>query len=328
MIQKLISQSVHGTPETPGLFVRKMAAAIVASMLSAPILLVAFLAFSAAAEPASLPLWPGTPPGQTDSARARPETAVFGNRLVDGKKILRVSNVSAPDLTIYRPVSAAPHGPAVVVCPGGGYQILAMDLEGTEICAWLRSIGMTAILLKYRVPSRPPYLAPMQDVQRALSLVRFHAAGWRLDPGRIGIIGFSAGGDLAALASTRFNHRAYSPVDEADQVSCRPDFALLIYPGGLAGKEAWQLTPELTVTSNTTPSFLLQTEDDPIHVENSLDYYLALKKAGVPAEMHLFATGGHGYGLRAIGRPVSGWPKLAEAWLRETRVLRDPPANP
>lgn len=301
------------------------------SILKAPVLLIAFLTVSAAAEPTSMALWPGTAPGEIHSAFARPETAVFGNRLVAGKKIHRVSNVSLPDITIYRPASATPRSAAAVVCPGGGYQILAMDLEGTEVCAWLRSIGMTAILLKYRVPARKgqaPYLAPLQDVQRALSLVRFHADEWRLDPRRIGIIGFSAGGDLAALASTRFGHRAYSPVDDIDQMSCRPDFAMLIYPGRLAGKVGWQLAPELTVTSNTPPSFLVQTEDDPIHVENSLDYYLALTEAGVPAEMHLYAKGGHGYGLRATGRPVSGWPKMAEAWLHEAGLLNDPPTNP
>lgn len=327
MTQKPGPQPVNRATKAPSI---NMAVAILTSGLKAAVLLMAFLAVSAAAEPTSMALWPGTPPGEIHSARAKPETAVFGNRLVAGKKILRVSNVSKPDITIYGPVPAAPRGPAVVVCPGGGYQILAVNLEGTEVCAWLRSIGVTAILLKYRVPPRKgevPYLAPLQDVQRALSLARLHASEWHLDPNRIGIIGFSAGGDLAALASTRYNHRAYSPVDEADQMSCRPDFALLIYPGLLAGKTAWKLAPELTVTSNTPPSFLVQTEDDPVHVENSLDYYLALKKAGVPTEMHLYAKGGHGYGLRATARPVSGWPKLAEVWLRGTGVLSDSPTN-
>lgn len=305
-----------------------MAAAINAPMVKALIFLTAFLAVSVAAEPVSIPLWPGTPPGENHAARVRPETATFGTRLVGGKKILRVSSVSAPDITIYPPDSATSRGTAAVVCPGGGYQVLAMDIEGTEVCAWLQSIGVTAILLKYRVPSQVPHLAPLQDVQRALSLVRFHAAEWHLDPRRIGIIGFSAGGDLAALASTRFNHRAYSPLDDADLASCRPNFTLLIYPAYLAGKDAWQLAPELTVTSNTPPAFMAQTEDDPFHVEDSLDYYLALKKAGVPAEMHLYAAGGHGYGLRPTNRPVSGWPKLADAWLHETGVLSNSPTNP
>jgi acetyl esterase/lipase len=328
MIQRAALQPAHGAPETTGGGVQNMTAAIIASMSKASVLLLAFLAVSAAAEPASIALWPGTPPGENHAVRAGPETASYGDRLVGGKRILRVSNVSRPEITIYHPFSTTSSGATAVVCPGGGYQVLAMDLEGTEICAWLQSIGMTAILLKYRVPSQKgqaPYAAPLQDVQRALSLVRFHASEWHLDPAHIGIIGFSAGGDLAALASTRFKYRAYSPLDNADRASCRPDFAMLIYPGLIVGKADLRLAPEITVTSNTPPTFLVQAEDDPVHVENSLDYYLALKGAKVPTEMHLYATGGHGYGLRATGRPISGWPKLAEAWLDEIGVLNDSP---
>jgi acetyl esterase/lipase len=199
-----------------------------------------------------------------------------------------------------------------------------MDLEGTEVCQWLNSAGVTAALLKYRVPARKGlerYTAPLQDAQRALSLMRYHAVEWRIDPKRIGIMGFSAGGHLSAAASTRFEKRSYEPGDEADQASCRPDFVMLIYPAYLIREKGRDLSPELTVTSNTPPTFLVQTEDDPIDVENSLFYYLALKQANVPAELHLFADGGHGYGLRKSDNAVSTWPKRAEEWMRGLGVL-------
>ncbi len=213
--------------------------------------------------------------------------------LFEGKPVLRLGNISDPTVTLWRaPVSKDTHS-LVVVCPGGGYEILAMDLEGTEICQWLNTIGVNAALLKYRVPVRngwQRHTAPLQDVQRALGLVRFHAADWNVDPNRIGVMGFSAGGHLAALASTRFGQRGYEPQDEADRTSCRPDFAMVIYPAYLLAGAGPELAPEITVTSNTTPTFLVQTEDDPLQVETSLFYYLALKRAQVPVEMHLFAS--------------------------------------
>jgi acetyl esterase/lipase len=196
------------------------------------------------------------------------------------------------------------------VFPGGGYRILAFDLEGSEACEWLNSIGVNAALVKYRVPAAPNalrYAAPLIDAQHAFEVVRAHAAGWHIDAHRIGVIGFSAGGHLAALASN-------SPF--------RPDFALLIYPAYLTGeKDLTQLAAELTVSADTPPTFLIQTEDDGVHVENSLVYYAALKKWKVPAEMHIFAKGGHGYGLRPTSEPVTHWPKLAEAWLRSRGLL-------
>ena len=250
---------------------------------------------------------------------------------------MRLGNVRVPTITLYQPPSGMDTGLAVVVCPGGGYGILAVDLEGTEICQWLNSIGVSGVLLKYRVPPSngvAPYIAPLQDAQRALGLVRFHAVEWKIDPHRIGIIGFSAGGDLAALAGAvrRFDRgpaavRICAVSGGAtprvpDQASCRPDFAMLIYPARLICLKGPELAPELTVTSNTPPTFLIQTEDDPIAVENSLYYYLALKQARVPAEMHLFARGGHGYGLRQTGLAVASWPGLAEVWLRGLKVLK------
>ena len=270
----------------------------------------------------SITLWPKSAPGEKGEISAERDTTKPDSGLAGGKRVIRLGDVTCPTITVFTP--AKPSGTAVVVCPGGGYQILAMDLEGTEICDWLNSIGVTAVLLKYRVPARKGlerFVPPLQDAQRALSVVRSHAAEWKINPERIGIMGFSAGGHLSAAASTCFDKRAYESVDAADQVSCRPDFALLIYPAYLLRKDGPELAPELTVTSNTPPTFLVMAEDDPIRVENSLFYYLALKNAKVPAEMHLFANGGHGYGLRGSGKAVTSWPKRAQEWLQAMRVL-------
>jgi acetyl esterase/lipase len=291
-----------------------------------PILLLATLAAVSVGASEPLPLWPQTAPGEKGGLGVEHDTTKPDGGLVGGKRVIRLGDVSAPTLTVYSPPRSKDMGAAVIVCPGGGYQILAMDLEGTEVCHWLNSVGVTAVLLKYRVPARAGmerYLAPLQDAQRALSLVRRRAAEWKLDPQRIGIMGFSAGGHLSAAASTRFTQRAYAPVDAADQVSCRPDFALLIYPAYLVHQTGPELSPELTVTSNTPPTFLFQAEDDrTVPVEGSLYYYLALKQAKVPAELHLFATGGHGFGLRGPDRTPTTWPKLAEAWMRGLGILQ------
>jgi len=278
---------------------------------------------SLAADP--IPLWQQGAPGET--GKLGPETNVSqpGKGLIAGKPIIRLSNVSIPSISIFRPPARKNTGVAVVVCPGGGYWVVTYDLEGTEVCQWLNSIGITGILLKYRVPARPNrerFEAPLQDAQRALSLTRFHAHDWRIKDNRIGILGFSAGGHMSALASCRFDQRAYEPVDAADGVSCRPDFTVLVYPAYLTQKDHLdQIAPELTINSNVPPTFLVQTEDDPIPVENSLCYYLALKNAHVPAELHVYSKGGHGYGLRPSANPVSNWPKVAEQWFRSTGLL-------
>lgn len=272
-----------------------------------------------------LPLWPKGAPDETGSIGQEHDTTKPDGGLVAGQRVIRLGEVSQPTITLYRPVKGQANGAAVVVCPGGGYSILAMDLEGTEICEWLTSIGVTGVLLKYRVPERPGdtiHKLPLQDAQRALGLVRFHAREWSLDPARIGVLGFSAGGHLTANLSNHYDPRVYAAVDAADQVSCRPDFALPIYPAYLVRQhENNQVSPELKVTTNTPPTFLVQTENDPVGVENSLFYYAALKNAGVAAEIHLYATGGHGYGLRPSNEPVSRWPKRAEDWLRGLGVL-------
>ncbi|MBZ5497395.1 MAG: alpha/beta hydrolase [Acidobacteriia bacterium] len=285
------------------------------------------LAVSASSAPAqeTLALWPKVAPGERGDIGSERVMTPPGGGDVAGKSVLRITNVTKPTITVFRPPKNRDVGAAVLVCPGGGYSRLAYDLEGSEICEWLNSVGLTGVLLKYRVPMRTgleQYTAALQDAQRALGMVRHRAKEWGISRQRVGIVGFSAGGHLSAAASTNFNQRTYDPVDEADQESCRPDFALLIYPAYLTvPKEGDRLAPELRVGKNTPPTLLIQTEDDGERVESSLFYYLALKQAGVQAEMHLYATGGHGYGLRPSQHSVSMWPRRAEEWLRTIGVL-------
>ena len=271
-----------------------------------------------------IPLWPRGVPGEPNSELVEKDNTKPTDNIVAGKPVIRLTGVSNPTIAVYPP-KGKNTGAAMVVCPGGGYSILAMDLEGTEICSWLNSMGMTAVLLKYRVPARqgiPRYQAPAQDAQRALGLVRANARAWNIDPQKIGIMGFSAGAHLSATVSTNYKERMYEPVDEADRTSCRPDFVMLVYPAYLTVKEQGdQVAPELHVDSTTAPTLLIQTEDDPVRVEGSLFYYLALKKEKVPAEMHLYAKGGHGYGLRSKGTGINSWPAAAQGWLQTIGVL-------
>ena len=275
--------------------------------------------------PKQIPLWPQAAPGEKGDIGVEADTTKPNGDLVAGRRVIRLGNVSVPTLAVYQPDQAKKTGAAVVVFPGGGYTILAMDLEGTEVCEWLNSIGVTGVLVKYRVPARkgmPRYAAPLQDAQRALGLVRTHAAEWGIDPHRVGVLGFSAGAHLSAALSNNYESRVYPALDTADQANCRPDFAVLVYPGGLTQREtADKLGPEVTPSAKTPPTFLVQAEDDPVRVENSLLYFQALKTAKVPAEMHLYAKGGHGYGLRATENPVTRWPALVEAWMRGLGVL-------
>jgi len=264
-------------------------------------------------------IWPGAVPNAEPVAG--PEFAGTYKEPVAGKPVVLVERVSQPTLTVYSP-KGTNTGVAVVVFPGGGYNCLAIDLEGTEICDWLTSRGITGVLLKYRVPTlrfegyRESRQA-LEDAQRTLGLVRFHAAEWHIDPHKIGVLGFSAGGHMVTATSTRFDRRLYPAVDAADEESCRPDFAVALYPGHLwkrGGK--LELNPNVPVTSNTPPTFILQAENDPVDpVENSLVYFMALKNAGVPVEMHLYAQGGHGFGLRLTKYPITEWPRLVEKWL-------------
>lgn len=273
----------------------------------------------------TLPLWPHEPPG---GAKPNPppeaDLTTAKDGLIVGKPVMRLGNVSSPTLTLFQPKSNR-SGAAIVVLPGGGYHILAIDLEGTEVCDWLVSLNVTCVLVKYRVPETGPFpksSAALQDAQRALGLTRQHAAEWHINPQRIGVLGFSAGAHLSAAASTHFDKRAYDPVDAADQLSCRPDFTVLIYPGYLALEEKnYAPNPDVTVTSQTPPTFLVMAEDDPVHVENVTVYFQLLKNAQVPAELHIYSEGGHGYGLRPTQLPVTHWPQLVETWLHTIHIL-------
>ena len=271
----------------------------------------------------AIPIWPGTAPGEKETFGEEKDNTKPTDGKVGGKDVIRIGNVSIPTITIYPAPKNKANGSAVIVCPGGGYSILALDLEGTEICEWLNSIGVTAILLKYRVPVRkglPRYQPPLQDAQRSMGLLRANAANLGIDPARIGIMGFSAGAHLSAALSTNYKKRTYDALDVADTTSCRPDFVMLVYPAYLTVKEEDdKVAPELLLTKDTPPTFLAQTEDDPVRVQNSLFYYLGLKGAGVPAEMHLFAKGGHGYGLRKSALSINTWPQRAEEWMRSLK---------
>ncbi|MBC8002074.1 MAG: alpha/beta hydrolase, partial [Opitutaceae bacterium] len=208
-------------------------------------------------------LWSGAAPGEKGDIGEEKDMTKPTENLVAGKRLIRLGNVTKPTITIYKPAADKDTGAAVVVCPGGGYSILALDLEGTEVCEWLNSIGVTGILLKYRVPKRAgleKHAAPLQDAQRALGLVRHRAKEFGIDPKRIGILGFSAGGHLGAAASTIYETRSYPPIDEADATSCRPDFTILIYPGYLTVKEDGdKISPELKLTEKTPPTFMVMT---------------------------------------------------------------------
>jgi acetyl esterase/lipase len=301
-----------------------------------------------------IPIWHGSAPDPQPVAG--PERIETSEKLFAGRPATFISNVTRPTITIYSP-KGKNTGVAVIVFPGGGYQGLAIDFEGTEVCDWLTPKGITCVLLKYRVtdvgdyPKSGPYpesLMALQDAQRTVGLVRFHAYEWHIDPRKIGVLGFSAGGHLAAAASTHFDKRVYAKIDAADDLSCRPDFAVPIYPGHLSydaaeydanlGKKKYvirppldqnndrslELNPDLQVTSNTPPTFLLQAEDDHVdNVNDSLAYYIALKKAGVPVEMHLYAQGGHAFGLRPTKFPITRWPELVDIWLRTIGMISE-----
>jgi acetyl esterase/lipase len=286
------------------------------------------LAQSPAWQPApgltTIPLWPNGAPGAQSNPAPEVDTTTPKDNLIAGKPLVRLGNVSLPALTLYPPKGNYT-GAAVVVFPGGGYHILAIDLEGTEVCDWLNSVGMACVLVKYRVPDSGPYpksAAALEDAQRAVSIVRQHATEWHIDPKRIGVLGFSAGGHLAAAISTHFDKRLYDAIDAADQLSCRPDFAVIVYPGYLANAEKdFAPNPDINPTADTPPTFIVQAEDDTVHVENATVYFLQLKKAKVSAELHIYAEGGHGYGLRPTALPVTTWPQTAEIWFHTIKVL-------
>jgi acetyl esterase/lipase len=275
---------------------------------------------------AQIAIWPGAVP---DAAPAQEPESVVAAEGHGGW--MQVQNVGKPTMTVY-PAQGQNTGAAVVVFPGGGFRVLAIDLEGSEICAWLRSRGITCVLLKYRVPGGNDYFddkcqcrifpkvpLALQDAQRTIRLVRSKAGELHLNPRKIGVIGFSAGGYLVAQTSN-IVASAYKPVDAADKLSSRPDFAVALYPGHLC--RAGKLEASIHVTSETPPTFLLQAWDDPVDpICNSILYATALGRAHVPTEVHWFAKGGHAFGLRDKDHPIAAWPGMVESWLKEIGVL-------
>jgi len=286
---------------------------------------------AASAQTVTLPLWPHGAPETVTMPGPEQDIVKPTDRLVDGRPFIHLANISTPTLTVYKPTAAKDTGAAVIVLPGGSYRMLSYDLEGTEVCTWLNSIGVTCVLTKYRVPipgpsstvygRYPDHTEDLEDAQQAMRLTRAHAAEWKIDPNRVGVLGFSAGGHLAAVLSNHsdFRYRAESDADAA--INTRPDFTILIYPAYLTTADLTKLAPEAVPTANTPPTFLVQAENDPVHEENALLYFQGLKAAKVPAELHLFAQGGHGYGLRPGPLPITHWPDFAATWLRTIKVL-------
>jgi acetyl esterase/lipase len=270
--------------------------------------------------PQPVDVWPGKAPGEKEGLGDEKTTS----HKHGDTPIRIVENVSRPTLAVYRPTPDKDTGAAVLICPGGGYHVLAIEHEGEQVATWLNSLGVTGIVLKYRVPRRkdqPAHQAPLQDAQRALSLLRARHKEWGIDPLRLGILGFSAGGHLAAAATTNYDRRAYEPIDEIDKVSCRPDFAVVIYPGYLVGKDG-QLSPEIRVTAETPPCFLVHADDDKLSAENSVAMYLALHKAHVPSELHVYTSGGHGFGIIASDHPSSTWAQRCADWMKGRGYLQ------
>jgi acetyl esterase/lipase len=291
----------------------------------------AFVTFSAfAADPLVLDVWPGKVPGDV-GIKGQEYSRIHPSPIVGPTKL--ITNVSKPTLTIYLPPKDKNTGTAMLIYPGGGYWDLYWELEGEEVAAWLNSLGMTGIILKYRVPRRPgdvrgePALGPLLDSQRAVSLVRSRAAEWGIDPKRIGIVGFSAGGHLALATATSFEKRTYEPIDAVDEVSSRPDFAVLCYPGYLKARDKDEIWPGLRIPADTPPILLAHASDDReshggSNAENSVFMYLALKRAGIPAELHIFATGDHDFGVRQNDKLPSSWTQLCVKWLRSLGLLK------
>ena len=256
-------------------------------------------------------IWPGTIPGETAPKHSAKTTADSSNG------VTRLTDITDPTLQIFKPEGKG-NGASVVICPGGGYQILAINLEGYEIARWLTKLGYTAFVLQYRVPNKQQ--GALQDVQRAIRIVRSHAKEWQLNADKIGVMGFSAGASLSARVSTFYDKEIYTKIDDADKLSCKPAFSLLIYPAYLDQGANRSITPELAINARTPPMFIFATADDP-YGNSALVMAGALRDAKVPVELHFYAIGGHGYGLRNGNSAGEVWPVLAQKWL-EKIVLR------
>jgi len=278
-----------------------------------------------AEKPLVVEVWPGTAPdesGNIGEEKVRMSPKLDRKQVEVTEPTRLVTNVTKPTLTIYRPAKEKDRG---------GYWDLYWQLEGEEVAAWLNSIGATGIILKYRVPRRPdevkgePARRPLQDAQRAVSLVRSRADEWGIQPQQIGIVGFSAGGHLAIATATSFDRRTYEPIDDVDTISCRPDFAIGAYSGYLKAKDKDQIAPGLRIPAGTPPIFLAHGGDDIISPpEHSVLMYLALNKAGVPAELHIYATAAHDFGVRPSDHPCSTWTQACATWLRYQKFLTLP----
>ena len=283
------------------------------SLLAALCVLVSTMPAAIAAEASqTINVWPGKPPG---------DSSAIGKEQWQGKK---VTNVTEPTLAIYRPAKDNDTGVAVIVCPGGGYTQLMMSYEGEDVAQWLTTLGVTGIVLQYRVPAPPGvahHLPALQDAQRSISLVRSKASEWQMNPDKIGILGFSAGGHLTVAACTNFDKRSYESSDAIDQVSCRPDFGVAIYPGGIIKKGTpGELAPEIRISKQTPPIFIAQAGDDP-GWDNSVYLYLALKQAGVPVELHVYTKGGHGFGIKPTSKPSATWTDRCAEWMHSEGIL-------
>jgi acetyl esterase/lipase len=302
------------------------------STLYALIICLGAVGFFPAQSPQVVELWPGKPPEEPGTIG--PER-VHLSKPVDRKQVevmeptRLITNVTKPTITIIKPPKEKAVGTAVIVCPGGGYWDLYWQLEGEEVAEWLNSLGITAILLKYRVPRRPdeprgePARRPLQDAQRAVSLVRSRAKEFGIDPERIGMVGFSAGGHLAIATATSFNKRTYPAIDEIDKVSCRPNFAMPIYSGYLKPKDKDELSPGLHVPKGTPPIFLAHGDEDIVSPpEHSVVMYQALRRAGISAELHIYAGTPHDFGVRKSDRPCSTWTQAAALWMKQIGMLR------
>ena len=277
-----------------------------------------------AADHAVIPLWPDKPPGETKTLPPEADTSTADSGKIAGRSVIRLGNVSTPTLTVYPAPTDKANGAAMVICPGGGHYILAWDLEGTEVAEWLNSIGVTAFVLKYRVPAREPehrWRAAVQDAQRAMSVIRSRAPEFSIDPDRLGIMGFSAGGETAMLTSF-FKDRTYVPVDDADKEPMRPSFTALIYEAGVIDRETGKMHDYIHVTSDAPPVFMAHAFDDPVPMQNDLVLMGELKKNNVPSELHIYSEGGHGYGLRATEQPVTSWNHRLEDWMRVSGWLK------
>ncbi len=273
-----------------------------------------------------LDIWPNHAPGET----LREPGRLLPPRPEESPPATRITEITRPTLHLFQPSPEKRNGAAVLVFPGGGYRYVVSDKEGSEAAQWLNGLGITAFVVHYRTrkpkPSADPvWKPPLEDAQRAVSLVRARASEWGISPDRIGVLGFSAGGQTAALLATRFAQREYAPIDKIDTRSCRPDFCLLIYPWQLVDSRTGNLREIFPVSRQTPPTFLVHAHDDPVTSLSSVQFYIALKKHRIPAEIHIYANGGHGYGMRPVkDSVVDTFPDRAADWLRTRGLVNKP----